>query len=434
MMALMALSAIQAYRSQIVAAQYANNTEQRFLRQGALISRVRHAVAQASVQAQTLLGSGQMESATKIRSTLNHLESDSKGSLSDLAQLGGESASSELRRRVERFWNDLDGALSWPKEKRAADGAAFMEAELRPRAEAVEQKLADAIEANQAALQTSEAEFARSRSNSASYLLLTLWLLMVLGGTIAWLSLLQTSALERESARQLAEITVAREELQQLSDRLLEIQEDERRRLSRELHDEIGQTLTALRMELSRADAVHDAEGLKRARELAERTIQTVRNISLLLRPALLDDLGLAPALQWLTEDFSRRSGIRCTLSEEGLDDLLPDAYKTCVYRVVQEALHNCEKHAGASSVHIRVRQTGGELTATVEDDGKGFQQSQPGSSKGLGILGMKERAAIVRGTLSVDSAPGKGTRLKLVLPVANGGAPAATVSGENEA
>jgi signal transduction histidine kinase len=422
MIALMALSAIQAYRSQIIAAQYATNTEQRFVRQGALISHIRHAISFASSEAHEMLGGQQTERDAAIRPALKRLEQDSKQFLTEFEQLGGKNASPELRKRVERFWRAADSMLAWPAERRAAEGAAFFESELRPQGDAVEQKLTDAIEANQAALEASEAEFARSRSNSAGFLLLTLWLLMVLGGTIAWLSLLYTSALEREAARRLAEITLAREELQQLSDRLIEIQEDERRRLSRELHDEIGQTLTALRMELSRADAAAGGgiEGIKHARELAERTIQTVRNIALLLRPALLDDLGLAPALQWLAEDFSRRSGIHCALSEGDLDDSLPDAYKTCVYRVVQEALHNCEKHAGASSVHILVRQTAGQLTATVEDNGRGFQQAQPGASKGLGILGMRERAAIVRGTLTVDSAPGKGTRLTLVLPVAD--------------
>src|SRR5262249_25425058 len=156
-----------------------------------------------------------------------------------------------------------------------------------------------------------------------------------------------------ETIRQYEEVTHAKREMEQLSARLLEIEEEGRRRLSRELHDEIGQTLAVMQIELSNALANPNQPGMRervaRARDLAESTVQTVRNISLLLRPALLDDLGIVPALQWLLEDFQRRSGVSCEFREGGVSDLLPDSVKTCVYRVVQEALHNCEKHAGAS-------------------------------------------------------------------------------------
>ena len=172
-------------------------------------------------------------------------------------------------------------------------------------------------------------------------------------------------------------------ELQQLSARLLEVEEEGRRRLSRELHDEIGQTLALLQIEISHAQAMLAAqpaaarERLQRARELAERTVQTVRNISVLLRPALLDDLGLVPALQFQLEDFLRRSGIACEFVEEGVADHLPDSVKTCVYRVVQEALHNCEKHSGARKVRVAVRQLPDCLVAEIEDDGRGFAVNQ---------------------------------------------------------
>ncbi len=197
-------------------------------------------------------------------------------------------------------------------------------------------------------------------------LLFMLGLCVALGIAVAWISLRYAGRLERQTAAHLEEVARAKHEIEQLPARLLEAEEDSRRRLSRELHDEIGQTLAVLQIELTRAYTLTDdtqalvREQLLRARDLAEKTVQTVRNISLLLRPALLDDLGLTPALQWLAEDFEKRSGVVCEFSEEGVDDLLPDSVKTCVYRVAQEALHNCEKHAGAS--HARVSRRGSSM------------------------------------------------------------------------
>jgi signal transduction histidine kinase len=216
--------------------------------------------------------------------------------------------------------------------------------------------------------------------------------------------------------------------LQQLSARLLEIEEEGRRQLSRELHDEIGQTLALLQIEISRALGLlpEQPEGarerLRRARDLAERTVQTVRHISLLLRPALLDDLGLSPALQFQLEEFSLRSKIACEFMEDGISDQLPDAVKTCVYRVVQEALHNSEKHSGASSVRVVVRQRADTLVAEIDDNGKGFTvnaQGMPSRTSGLGLLGLRERAALAGGSLAVDSVPERGTRITLTIPLA---------------
>jgi signal transduction histidine kinase len=252
-------------------------------------------------------------------------------------------------------------------------------------------------------------------------------LCILLGLAVAHISLGHAGRLEREGVRRFQEVTQAKQDLEQLSARLLEIQEDERRRIARELHDEIGQTLTALRIEISRAQAAFKAgsasarDRLEEARALAEKTLKTVRDISLLLRPALLDDLGLAAALQWQSEDFSRRAGIPCRYSEEGLEDALPDAHKTCVYRVVQEALNNCEKHSGAGEVRLTVRQSGRELRVEIGDDGHGFRpdsQGNPAGVAGLGILGMRERAAMLGGTLEVETDPQRGTRVRLSLPM----------------
>jgi signal transduction histidine kinase len=244
---------------------------------------------------------------------------------------------------------------------------------------------------------------------------------------VARLSVRYAENLERRAEHHYEEVEQAKRELQQLSARLLEVEEDGRRKLSRELHDEIGQTLALLQIEISHAQAllppepVAARERLTRARELAERTVQTVRNISVLLRPALLDDLGLVPALQFQLEDFLRRSGIACEFVEQDVADQLPDTVKTCVYRVVQEALHNCEKHSRATKVRVLVRQFPEFLLAEIEDNGRGFalNQHRMPSTTGLGLLGIRERAAIAGGSLVIDSAPGQGTRIALRVPLA---------------
>jgi len=145
--------------------------------------------------------------------------------------------------------------------------------------------------------------------------------------------------------------------------------------------------------------------------------VQTIRNITGLLRPTLLDDLGLVPALQFQLEDFLRRSGIQVDFVEDAVADQLPDSVKTCVYRVVQEALHNCEKHSGARRVRVTVRQLPECLVTEIEDDGRGFE---PGVKRvtGLGLLGIRERAANAGGTLVIDSAPGRGARIALRIPL----------------
>ncbi len=284
------------------------------------------------------------------------------------------------------------------------------------------------MEADLTAFHQSEVGFEQNRRSAVRRLIFTLALCVILAVLVASFSVSYSENLERNAERQYEEVAQAKLELRQLSARLLEIEGDGRRKLSRELHDEIGQAVAVLQIEISNALALANdrpaalCERLKRARDLAERTVQTVRNISLLLRPALLDDLGLVPALQWQFEDFTRRSGISCDFSEQGLQDVLPEPVKTCVYRVVQEALHNCEKHSEASRIAIAIRQVSEVLTIEIQDNGRGFELNEKGMprrSAGLGILGMRERAAKVGGSLALESAPGRGTQLslKIALP-----------------
>jgi len=201
---------------------------------------------------------------------------------------------------------------------------------------------------------------------------------------------------------------------------LLKLQEEERKKLSRELHDGVGQIITAMKMELAHIRVTGEGDDqtrLERARSHADEALRTIRNVSVLLRPAVLDDLGLKPALEWLTRDFSRRTSIACQLKFSLENDLsLPETVRMCAYRTVQEALTNCEKHSGAGNVEVEVHTEGGGMQVSITDDGRGFSTalSQEG---GLGILGMRERAAILGGSLQVTSREGAGTRVTLAVP-----------------
>src|SRR5262249_4811516 len=141
---------------------------------------------------------------------------------------------------------------------------------------------------------------------------------------------------------------------------------------------------------------------------------RTVRNMSLLLRPSMLDDLGLIPALRWQAREVSRQTCMDVTVSTELASDDLPDEYKTCIYRVVQEALHNCSRHSNATAVRIHVRREAQKLGLSIRDNGKGFEVKQ---SKGLGLLGIEERVAHLGGKFDIHSEPGSGTVVAVGLP-----------------
>ena len=235
--------------------------------------------------------------------------------------------------------------------------------------------------------------------------------------------------LERQTRGRYRELAHSRHELEQLSSRIVDAQEEERRSISRELHDEVGQSLGALLVDLGRLstnlpqDSGEIRERLEHMKSLAERTVGTVRDIALLLRPSMLDDLGLVAALEWQGREVSRRSEMEVAVESENVSDDLPDEYKICVYRLVQEALNNSVRHSQARNATVRVWSNAEGIAVEVKDDGRGFD---PARTRGLGILGMEERVRRLGGTLAVKSAPGQGTVVKaeLPLPVA-AGAPA---------
>jgi len=216
----------------------------------------------------------------------------------------------------------------------------------------------------------------------------------------------------------------AEDQLRRLSDSIIAGQEKERAAVARELHDEFGQVLTALGLDAAwLRDRLKDAdpEGSLQARAMCgviDKTIDEVRGIATRLRPGALDHLGLVDALDWYIRDFEKRSRIRCVY-RHGVIPRIADKAATAAYRIVQESLTNVARHSGASRVDISMRVEEGELLLSVEDDGKGLATGPLVDSKGLGVVGMRERASLIGGTLSIGAGAGGGVRIELRIPLA---------------
>ncbi len=209
---------------------------------------------------------------------------------------------------------------------------------------------------------------------------------------------------------------VARDSLR----RVVRAQEQERRRLARELHDETGQALASILLGLRSAEDAPDPaaqrEAVARLRELVVTTLHDVRRLAVELRPAALDDFGLVPALGRLAESFREGSGVELEVESRLGEERLPGEVETAVYRIVQEALTNVLKHAGAKHVSILLTRKNENVSIVIEDDGRGFRPGETGDS-GLGLAGMRERVNLLDGTLAIESSPGKGTTLVVSVP-----------------
>ncbi|HYJ04250.1 MAG TPA: MEDS domain-containing protein [Chthoniobacterales bacterium] len=232
----------------------------------------------------------------------------------------------------------------------------------------------------------------------------------------------------KRAAEQLEEVN---RQLRILSRQLFHIQEEERRHLARELHDEIGQTLTAAKINLKiiAPDVPAEIRGrLEDSIQLLDRLLRQVRELSLNLRPPLLDELGLVPTLRWLVDQRAQRAGLRIAFTTN-VDSLEIDSdVQTACFRVAQEAITNIIRHSGAKNVAVELRREAERLWLKVRDDGAGFDpgeiQQRLAQHSTLGLVSMKERASLVRGGLEIDSAPGQGTEIRAWFPLPNGGHP----------
>jgi PAS domain S-box-containing protein len=237
---------------------------------------------------------------------------------------------------------------------------------------------------------------------------------------------------ERYSSQLLTQALALQKQLKHLSHQVLQAQEEERKRISRELHDDIAQVLTAISFHLAvlRKESASNGKSLEKkiahTQRLVEKSVDIVHRFASQLRPPALDDLGLVPALRSHVKDFAKRTGldVHFTSSTHERTELLDSDKRTVFYRVAQEALINVAKHAQASRVSVNIRKQRGVIRMEVQDDGKSFEVRDVLSAKknkGLGLLGMRERVEMVGGRFSVESSPGKGTTIQAEIPFGNG-------------
>lgn len=426
--AVLILSALEAYRIQINVSRQHIDIFYRYVDQEEALTTLRRNLWLAGNYVRDFFIHPTAAQADELAAQLRTLEDEDGQVLDHLTRAFPENAAfAGLKKNLAEFWSLVDPVPKTMLHSTDEQQIEFIQRVIVPRRGELYDALRAFSSADERRVQDSSQQIINARHDAAQRLLLMLGLGVFLSVLVALVSIRHAEHLEQRAQTHYAAVEEARAELQRLSARLLEVEEEGRRRLARELHDEIGQSLALLQIEISHAQAAAQSESavvrerLQRARAMAEETVQTIRDISVLLRPTLLDDLGLVPALQFQIEHFQRRSGIACEFVEENVADQFSDATKTCVYRVVQEALHNCEKHAGATKVQVSVRQLSSVLLVEVEDQGCGFQlndKGMPSRTTGLGLLGMRERAAIAGGSLIIDSSPGRGTRVALRLPV----------------
>jgi signal transduction histidine kinase len=325
-----------------------------------------------------------------------------------------------LEAEIDAYWQVLDQMLASSRQDRERLRSAFFYDQLIPRRTTMLQ-IADRITAvNERGLNRAEERLAASSDGLRRSLILTFLITLAGGLVLAVITIARTVRLERELQKRLEENARARTDLQELSARLVRTQENERRSLARELHDEVGQSLSAILMEAESAvcaDDPHETrDHLQAIRGLAERTVNEVRDLALLLRPSMLDDFGLVPALNWHARETAKRTGLKISVSADEDTDNLPDEHKTCLYRLVQEALNNSARHGSARTVEVSVKRVSGRVLFTVRDDGVGFD---PNLVRGMGLLGMEERVRRLGGRLRIDSQLGQGTVVSADLPVA---------------
>ncbi len=328
-----------------------------------------------------------------------------------------------LRTELTSYWGILTPIAGWDKAERRRSGYAFLRDEVFPRRQST-LAIADQIaNINEQQLNAGNRQVVSLLLRFQNRLILTLVAALLLGFGMTLFTMRKILRLENQARLRYEEVAAARSQLKGLSARLVQAQEAERRSLSRELHDEVGQSLSAALIELrnlSAGLAVRPGEQsrshVETIKGLVEESVRVIRNMALLLRPSMLDDLGLIPALRWQARESAKRTSMDVSVATELDSDELPDDYKTCIYRVVQEALHNCERHSHATAVRIRVEQKQDRLMLIIQDDGLGFDVRQV---KGLGLLGIQERGARLGGKASVHSTPGSGTVVSMELPFA---------------
>jgi signal transduction histidine kinase len=325
-----------------------------------------------------------------------------------------------LRQDLTHYSLSVAPIFKWTPSERQAKGAAFLRDNLVPERAAVLNATGEIESLRTIDLGRERAELTRAREQFRKFGLIAMLALILFVLTVGFVTSLRLRFLEMRAQSLQLQTEEDREKLRNLSLQMSKALEDERRSISRELHDQIGQLLTAIQMKFNKIEASTDpserSRSVQAGKELVYRTVTAARDLAMGLRPSVLDDLGLVAALEWQVREFKRRSGILVNLNLEGNLSEIPDGHRTCLYRIVQEALTNCGRHSEAKHVELTVHGGKDQISLTVWDDGKGFDAT-PSTRRGLGLVGIEERARELGGSAEIHSEPGKGTLLEVQIP-----------------
>ena len=379
----------------------------RLVDQSAWLQRVENGVYLSGTLARDYFAEPNDAEAPALLARLTHLEADSKHAAMEYsgAQPAGEGSAMQLRGEVIAYWKLLNLMMDMAHRSAASGVDAYFRRQLAERRETMLQIAGEIAGAQDR--EWKQGELALAGMYRRFRWILTCETVLVVGLGLA-LSVGTTRRLLRLEG-----------ETRSLSSQLERAQEEERRSIARELHDEIGQAVSGMVLDVGRlANAAESAAaraqlgGIARA---GERTVEAVRRIALSLRPSMLDDLGLVAALEWQAREVGNRTGLDVEICAEDSAGEMPDEQRTCIYRVTQEALRNCARHAGASLVKVGLAQSAKWVSLQVQDNGKGFRAAR---TRGLGLLGMEERVTRLGGRFRVRSEPGRGTTLSVELPL----------------
>jgi signal transduction histidine kinase len=337
-----------------------------------------------------------------------------------------------LQREMDEYWVTLVPPLeSTPPGVRPLEAGLYLRQYVIPKRDEIIRLSEEVADLTRENLRQRQEEVAQLHVDMVRRILWSTGLVVVLCVGIAFFITSYAGGLEDRIRQQSLQDQQNKRELQDLSVRLANAQEEERKAIARELHDEIGQALQAIKMDLSMAqrnlaNAPRVGSLLEEASGIADRTVGSVRDLSQLLRPTMLDDLGLYQALLSHVRSYSRRTGIRAELVQENMTEDLDPESAICIYRIVQESLNNISKHAQASTCRVLLRGQSRSVQVVIEDNGKGFDadsRDSNGSSSGVGLKGIRERVNVLEGTFRLDTELGRGTTLWIELPLAKGDA-----------
>lgn len=402
------------------------DVQESYARGEQILSTVRTNVLLGSIYLRDALIDGATSRRQTYRAELTRLRSEVEDLLSSYVP---ETSSQDERDHWARlqaelgdYWASRDVAFT-DQAKTPNEAAALLRSRVVPRRDTVLHILDQLAALQSVAKQRHQREIDLLYRDVRARLLWMGTVTLVVAFVVALMASRHVNRLQREIERQRRIEQKTREDLERLSARLVDVQEQDRRSLARELHDAVGQALTAIKMDIGIALRSHVEGGvrgaLEEARDISDEVLRSVRDMSQLLHPSALDDFGLPTTLTTYLRSFSHRTGIRAQLAET-MDARLAPEIEVCMYRIVQEALNNIALHSGATACTVSLNSGGGLVRLVVEDNGRGIGADAVrfGSAKGLGLIGMRERAQANGGTFIIGSRQGGGTTLAVTLPI----------------